>query len=81
MGNENLETTEKLEKIEDSALENTQEVAPIAESKETTTMELQVQEPLIEMSTCTCTGGCGGSYSTGNCICTGNCGNATYHKG
>lgn len=81
MGNENLEKNEKLEQIEASALENNQEVSPIEEPKETTATDFEVQEPLIEMSTCHCTGGCGGSYSTGNCVCTGNCGGGTYHKG
>lgn len=80
---ETTETTEnKLETIEASALEGSnQEVSPIKDTNEKTEVNAEIQEPSIEMSTCHCTGGCGGSYSTGNCHCSGNCGGASYHKG
>jgi len=82
----NLETTEKLEQIEASAIENTSEVKPLeekCEGVEVTELPEEVKEENVrEYSSCRCTGGCGsGTYSiTTSCRCTGNCGSGTYHR-
>lgn len=80
MENENLETNEKLEQIEASALEGMDEVAPLAETNEDLEINDKPQEEILEMSTCICTGGCGSNYnSTGGCTCTGGCGSNYHH--
>lgn len=79
MNNQTLESNEKLEQIEANALENTEEVSPLEEKVEHTDTPESVNEPIIEMSTCTCLGGCGSNYSFGGCTCSGNCG-SNYHK-
>jgi len=80
MENENLETNEKLEQIEASALEGMDEVTPLAETNEELEINEKPQEEILEMSTCTCTGGCGSSYnSTSGCRCTGGCGSNYQH--
>ena len=80
MSQEKLEINEKLEQIEAEALENTNEVLPLEENIETVECAENFGEPDMEMSICSCTGGCGSNYSTGSCTCSGNCG-ANYHKG
>lgn len=79
MSKEILESNEKLEEIEANALESTEEVTPL--NGDLTDMETpeNVSEPIIEMSDCQCSGGCGSNYSFGDCICSGNCG-SNYHK-
>lgn len=79
MNNQTLESNEKLEQIEANALENTEEISPLEEKMEHTEAPESVNEPIIEMSTCTCSGGCGSNYSFGGCTCSGNCG-SNYHK-
>lgn len=79
MNNQSLELNEKLENIEAHALENTENVTPLEESAEYTETSENVNEPIIEMSTCTCSGGCGSNYSYGGCTCSGSCG-SNYHK-
>ena len=79
MNNQTLESNEKLEQIEANALENTEEVSPLEVKVEHTDAPESVNEPIIEMSTCTCSGGCGSNYSFGGCTCSGNCG-SNYHK-
>lgn len=79
MYQEILETNEKLELIEANALENTDEVTPLKDTREDNETLENVNEPNIEMSTCTCSGGCGSNYSYGSCTCSGNCG-SNYHK-
>jgi hypothetical protein len=79
MSKEMLESNEKLEKIEANALESTEEVTPLEDHTGDIETPESVNEPNIEMSTCTCTGGCGSNYSFGNCTCSGNCG-SNYHK-
>lgn len=79
MNNQTLESNEKLEQIEANALESTEEVFPLEENVEHTAPPESVNEPIIEMSTCTCSGGCGSNYSFGGCTCSGNCG-SNYHK-
>lgn len=79
MNNQSLESNEKLESIEAHALENTENVTPLEESAEYTETPESVNEPIIEMSTCTCSGGCGSNYSYGGCTCSGSCG-SNYHK-
>ena len=79
MNNQTLESNEKLEQIEANALENTEEVSPLEVNVEHTDTPESVNEPIIEMSTCTCSGGCGSNYSFGGCTCSGNCG-SNYHK-
>lgn len=73
------ELNEKLEQIESNALESTNEVTPLEESLEVREEPESVAEPNIEMSTCTCSGGCGSNYSYGGCTCSGSCG-SNYHK-
>lgn len=79
MNNQTLESNEKLEQIEANALENTEEESPLEVKVEHTDTPESVNEPIIEMSTCTCSGGCGSNYSFGGCTCSGNCG-SNYHK-
>lgn len=79
MSKEVLESNEKLENIEANALESTDEVTPLEENADYAETPESVNEPNIEMSTCTCTGGCGSNYSYGTCTCSGNCG-SNYHK-
>lgn len=79
MKTEFLESNEKLEQIEANALEGTDEVTPLEGNAESFEISESVNEPSIEMSTCTCSGGCGSNYSHGNCTCSGNCG-SNYHK-
>lgn len=80
MNQENLETNEKLEKIEADALENTNEVSPLENNNEVVDATEDITEPNIEMSSCTCLGSCGSNYSmTSGCTCLGNCG-SNYHK-
>ena len=74
-----LESNEKLEQIEANALESTEEVTPLEDYTWDVETPESVNEPNMEMSTCTCTGGCGSNYSFGNCTCSGNCG-SNYHK-
>ena len=79
MNSQTLESNEKLERIEANALENMDEVVPIEETRELTEVPESVNEPIIEMSVCTCSGGCGSNYSYGGCACSGSCG-SNYHK-
>jgi len=79
MSKEVLESNEKLESIEANALESTDEVTPLEDNADYAEAPESVNEPNIEMSTCTCTGGCGSNYSYGTCTCSGNCG-SNYHK-
>lgn len=79
MSKEVLESNEKLESIEANALESTDEVTPLEDNEDYAEAPESVNEPNIEMSTCTCTGGCGSNYSYGTCTCSGNCG-SNYHK-
>ena len=79
MNNQSLESIEKLESIEAHALENMEIITPLEESAEYTETPESVNEPIIEMSTCTCSGGCGSNYSHGGCTCSGSCG-SNYHK-
>ena len=79
MNNEALEANEKLENIEANALESTDEVKPLVENTDYSETPESANEPNIEMSTCTCSGGCGSNYSYGTCSCSGNCG-SNYHK-
>lgn len=79
MNNENLEANEKLEQIEASALEGTEEVSPLEGTQESMEIPEDLSEPTMEMSICSCTGGCGSNYSFGGCTCSGNCG-SNYHK-
>lgn len=79
MKNQSLETNEKLERIESNALENMDEIMPLEETVESNEIPESVIAPNIEMSSCTCSGGCGSNYSYGGCTCSGNCG-SNYHK-
>lgn len=79
MNTESLESNERLEKIEANALEEMNEISPLDDKKEQLETPESVDEPNIEMSTCTCSGGCGSNYSFGGCTCSGNCG-SNYHK-
>lgn len=79
MSKEVLESNEKLEEIEANALESTEEVTPLEGNPRDMETPESVNEPIIEMSNCTCSGGCGSNYSFGNCTCSGNCG-SNYHK-
>lgn len=80
MGKEILETNEKLEQIEANALDDTTEVTPLENTNESIESTECVNEPSMEMSYCTCTGGCGSNYSiSSGCVCTGGCG-SNYHK-
>ncbi len=80
MANENLETNEKLEQIEANALEINDDVTPLELNEQEAVEASEMDEqPSFEMSSCTCSGGCGNNYSYGNCTCSGNCGN-NYHK-
>lgn len=79
MANENLETNEKLEQIEQNALENTKEVTPLENNNDVLEISESITEPSMEMNTCTCTGGCGSNFSQGPCTCTGNCG-SNFHR-
>lgn len=79
MSDQTYESNEKLERIESCALESTEEVTPLKESAEYAEAQENINEPIIEMSTCTCSGGCGSNYSYGGCTCSGNCG-SNYHK-
>lgn len=82
MSNE-LEFNEKLEKIESSVLnENLEDISPLVEN----TIECQeitppesVNSENVEMSDCSCLGGCGSNYRYDGCSCLGNCG-ANYRK-
>lgn len=80
MNNEKIEDNEKLEKIESSALEDTQDIMPLEEHNDIEELCNVSQESIMEMSTCLCSGGCGSNYSSGDCLCSGNCG-SNYHKG
>lgn len=78
-----LEFNEKIEKIESSALEESmEEISPLINATELEDIS-NTPDPVsfegAEMSTCTCTGGCGSNYSYGGCTCTGSCG-SNYHK-
>ena len=79
MSKEVLDSNEKLEEIEAKALESTEELTPLEENPRDMETPESVNEPIIEMSNCQCSGGCGSNYSFGNCICSGNCG-SNYHK-
>lgn len=79
MSEEIFESNEKLEKIEANALESTEKVTPLEGFLNDVEIPESVNEPIIEMSTCPCSGGCGSNYSFGNCICSGSCG-SNYHK-
>ena len=76
---ESLEIKEKLERLESSALENLEEVSPLEYSEEYSDITSEVSEPIIEMKTCTCSGGCGSNFSYGDCTCSGSCG-SNNHK-
>lgn len=80
MSNEKFELNEKLEQLETAALENVDEVAPIESNEEKLETSECVEEPQVEMSTCTCMNSCGSNYSRGDCVCMNNCGN-NYSKG
>ena len=73
------EISDKLENIEADALENTEMVTPLEYDVAAVEVPENIVEPSIEMSNCTCSGGCGTNYSYGNCTCSGNCG-TNYHK-
>lgn len=78
--NTNLENSEKLEKIEASALEENNEITPIEQNERLEESVELVNEPQMEMSTCTCMGGCGSNFSvTNDCTCMGGCG-SNYRK-
>lgn len=79
MNQELSETKEKLEKIEANALEDTNEVSPLEQQGEVVDATDNTFEQNIELSTCTCSGGCGSNYSYGTCMCSGSCG-SSYHK-
>lgn len=79
MSQELLETNEKLDKIEANALEDTNELSPLEQQGEVVDATENTFEHNIEMSICTCSGGCGSNYSHGSCTCSGNCG-SNYHK-
>lgn len=79
MSKEVLESNERLEKIEIDALESTEEVTPLEGTPKDMETPESVNEPIIEMSNCPCSGSCGSNYSFGDCICSGNCG-SNYHK-
>ena len=79
MSKELLESNEKLEQIEANAVEGIDEVSPLEGDAESLETPESVSEPNIEMSTCTCSGGCGSNYSFDSCTCSGNCG-SNYHK-
>lgn len=79
MTDETMESNEKLEQIEQNALEDTGEISPLEDSGEILDNPESIDEPSMEMSTCSCTGNCGSNYSYGNCACTGGCG-SNYHK-
>ena len=88
MNNESFENLNKLEQIEASAIENSDEIMPLEYNLELTDVATEQVEALaqseeinhnVEMSSCRCTGGCGSGYSmTNNCRCTGGCG-SSYH--
>ena len=81
MENEPFESNEMLEKIEADALESMEEISPLENTEEPIEAPENVNEPSIEMCTCTCMGGCGSNYShSTECTCMGNCG-SNYHKG
>lgn len=79
MNIETLDNYEKLEKIEVEALENTDEVVPLERNNESVEIFDSNVEADIEMSSCSCKGGCGSNYSHGECYCSGSCG-SNYHK-
>lgn len=79
MKTEIFESEEQLELIEAEALESMDEVTPLENNTESVEIPEEVNEPDMEMSICTCSGGCGSNYSTGDCICSGNCG-SNHHK-
>jgi hypothetical protein len=79
MNTESLGSNEKLERVEVNALEGKDEISPLDGKLEYLETPESVNEPNIEMSTCTCSGSCGSNYSYGDCTCSGNCG-SNYHK-
>lgn len=80
MNQENLETSEMLEKIETEALENTNEVAPLEIGEQVVDAVEKSEASGVEFSSCPCMGGCGSNYSVvSGCPCMGSCG-SNYHK-
>lgn len=80
--NSELEFKNKLEILEAEILsEDFEEILPLINEAEASDSFVQesVDSEIVEMSTCTCSGGCGSNYSHGNCTCSGNCG-SNYHK-
>lgn len=79
MSNEIQESLSKLETLELSSIENSNEVQPVELGQnEEVTSDASFEH--VEYSRCPCTGGCGNNYSiTGNCPCTGGCG-SNYRK-
>lgn len=79
MSNETQESLSKLETLEHSSIENSNEVQPVELSKnEEVASEASFEH--VEYSRCPCTSGCGSNYSiSGNCPCTSSCG-SNYRK-
>lgn len=81
MNKDFFEANEKLEQLESSALENLDEVTPIEQNEMEFEYPCNLEEPQVEMSTCSCLSSCGSNYSrNGECSCLSSCG-SNHSKG
>ena len=81
MNKEFFESKEKLEQLEASVLENLDEVTPIEQNVTEFESPCNLEEPQVEMSTCSCLSSCGSNYSrNGECSCLSSCG-SNHNKG
>lgn len=81
MNKEFFESNEKLEQMEASVLENIDEVTPIEQNEVEFEAPCSIEEPQVEMSTCSCLSSCGSNYSrNGECSCLSSCG-SNHNKG
>lgn len=81
MNKEFFESSEKLEQLEASVLESLDEVTPIEQNELEFESPCILEEPQIEMSTCSCLSSCGSNFSrNGECVCLSSCG-SNHSKG
>lgn len=73
---ENLELKEKLEQLEESAIENVEQVVPLKEKEESSEKPENLISPNYSSISfgCSCNGFCGGNFRYEGCSCNGLCG-------
>lgn len=79
MGKELFETLDKIEKLEQEAIESACEIQPLEVPGNDDAAE-SVELDMAEYSSCRCSSGCGNNYNRGDCRCSSGCGN-NYNRG